>query len=255
MSQNNTPYAWPPVRLRRPGTPPTSTIRTRAQLNSLPSTPNSIFGSPRTPLATKTNQKLHRNGYETAPKTPSYSPFALNNRGYPRQTAFSISRADHLALCPALDPSEWTGLVVKAGAIPKIASLRSFQVEISNFVLMRRGDAVVVSPTGSGKSLSWTLPLLACREGISLVITPYTSLGLDGELSNECDGIKATFIYSEQNSLHDFEQIAEGEMQVIYVCPEMLESPSFARILHSLEWRRRLSAVYIDETRIRLDGY
>ncbi|KAJ7130595.1 hypothetical protein C8R44DRAFT_572903, partial [Mycena epipterygia] len=56
-----------------------------------------------------------------------------------------------------------------------------FQVQIANLVLMRHADAVVISPTGSGKSLTWTLPLLARKEGISLVITPFTSLGLDGE--------------------------------------------------------------------------
>ncbi|KAJ7867334.1 hypothetical protein B0H14DRAFT_2247214, partial [Mycena olivaceomarginata] len=56
-----------------------------------------------------------------------------------------------------------------------------FQVQIANLVLMRHADAVVISSTGSGKSLTWTLPLLARKEGISLVITPFTSLGLDGE--------------------------------------------------------------------------
>ncbi|KAJ7679453.1 P-loop containing nucleoside triphosphate hydrolase protein [Mycena polygramma] len=115
---------------------------------------------------------------------------------------------------------------------------------------MRRGDAVVIAPTGSGKSLTWILPLLARQGGTSLVITPYTSLGLDGEASNDCAGITSTFIYSEKNTLEDFTRIAEGDMQVVYVCPEMLESPSFARLLHSPTWRRRLSAVYIDEAHL-----
>ncbi|KAJ6477091.1 P-loop containing nucleoside triphosphate hydrolase protein [Mycena vitilis] len=39
-------------------------------------------------------------------------------------------------------------------------------------------------------------------------------------------------------------------MQVVYVCPEMLESPSFARLLHSTSWRRRLSAIYLDEAHL-----
>ncbi|KAJ7257348.1 ATP-dependent DNA helicase [Mycena rebaudengoi] len=193
------------------------------------------------------NRKLHRNGYETQAKTPSYTPFSLNNLGYRHQKAFSMSNPAFLNSCLTLDPYEWTALAVKARAIPPTAHLRSIQVQISNLVLMRKGDAVVVSPIGSGKSLSWTLPLLARKEGVSLVITPYTSLGLDGERSNECDGITSIFIYSEQNSLQDFERVASEEMLVVYVCPEMLESPSFARILHSPEWRRRLSALYIDE--------
>ncbi|KAJ7652375.1 P-loop containing nucleoside triphosphate hydrolase protein, partial [Mycena polygramma] len=194
--------------------------------------------------------KIHRNGYETAPKTPSYIPFALNNVGHPRQKAFTIDKPDLLRTCPALDPTEWTSLAVKAGAIPATADVRGYQVEISNLVLMRRGDTVVIAPTGSGKSLTWILPLLARQGGTSLVITPYTSLGLDGEASNDCAGITSTFIYSEKNTPEDFTRIAEGDMQVVYVCPQMLESPSFARLLHSPTWRRRLSAVYIDEAHL-----
>ncbi|KAJ7689932.1 P-loop containing nucleoside triphosphate hydrolase protein, partial [Mycena rosella] len=177
-------------------------------------------------------------------------PFALKNRNHPRQRAFFIAKEDYLVVCDALDPSQWTALALKAGAIPVGATVRSYQVEISNLVLMRRGDGVVIAPTGYGKSLTWALPLLARQEGISLVIIPYTTLGLDGGLSNTCDGITSIFIYSEQNSLEDFEQVANGEMQIVYVCPEMLESPSFARILHSARWRRRLSVVYLDKAHL-----
>ena len=49
----------------------------------------------------------------------------------------------------------------------------------------RSGDVIVVSPTGSGESLLWVLPLLARQGGILLVVTPYTSLGLASEI--RCD--------------------------------------------------------------------
>jgi hypothetical protein len=39
-------------------------------------------------------------------------------------------------------------------------------------------------------------------------------------------------------------------MQVIYACIEMVESPLFARIIHSSEWRGRLSGVYVDEAHL-----
>ncbi|KAJ7194955.1 hypothetical protein GGX14DRAFT_404312 [Mycena pura] len=68
---------------------------------------------------------------------------------------------------------------------------------------MRRGDALLISPTGSGKSLTWILPLLARKEGMFLVVTPYTSLGLDGELS-------------AKQPTGFFEKAATGEMLVIY---------------------------------------
>lgn len=182
MSENRTPTApWPPPRTRlcNPSTPILSTPRT-------PLTPvtrqGGFIGSPN-PLAPATTRKIHRNGYEQKPKTPSYRPFALNNPGQSRQRAFAISKDTSLPVLDALDPSEWNDLAREAGAIPVTATLHSFQVQISNLIIMRRGDAVAVTATGSGKSLTWTLPLLARKEGISLVVTPYTSLGLDGEIS------------------------------------------------------------------------
>ncbi|KAJ7256039.1 P-loop containing nucleoside triphosphate hydrolase protein, partial [Mycena rebaudengoi] len=145
---------------------------------------------------------------------------------------------------------QWNEIALKSQAIPIGATLHSFQVQIANLVLMHHADAVVISSTGSGKSLTWTLPLLARKEGISLVITPFTSLGLDGELSNNCDGLSSLFIYHEQNTQEDFELAAQGDMLVVYVCPEMLESPSFARLVHSKTWCGRFSAIYIDEAHL-----
>ncbi|KAJ7213111.1 ATP-dependent DNA helicase [Mycena pura] len=206
--------------------------------------------SPGNPLAPIKHRKQLRNGYEQSPKTPSYRPYSLNNPGTPRQKAFNISNPAGLQSIPALDPEQWNNLAVKSGVIAADAQLRGFQIQISNLVLMRRGDALLISPTGSGKSLTWILPLLARKEGMSLVVTPYTSLGLDGELSNKGDGISSLFVYSEQNSQQDFEKAATGEMLVIYVCPEMLKSPSFACLIHSASWRGRLSAIYIDEAHL-----
>ncbi|KAJ7041687.1 hypothetical protein C8F04DRAFT_1031111 [Mycena alexandri] len=237
MSENNPPKAWPPRRLPPPSDPTPGVIPTRTALNSVPNTPIGISHFPRTPLSAIPNRKIHRNGYETAPKTPSFIPFALNNIGHPRQKPFTVDKPQLLPTCPALDPSEWTSLAIKAGAIPANASVRGYQVRLSNLILRRGGDAIVIAPTGSGKSLTWTLPLLARKGGISLVITPYRRIIVS---LNHCDGITSTFIYSEQNTLEDFERVAQGDMQVVYVCPEMLESPSFARLLHSPTWRSRL---------------
>ncbi|KAJ7048515.1 ATP-dependent DNA helicase [Mycena amicta] len=225
---------------------PTRPFRPPAHLTQRPT----VLASPGNPLAPVKHRKQHRNGYEQTPKTPSFQPFALNNPGAPNQRAFERSTSTHLAAISALNPAQWNQLAHDSSAIPKSAELRSFQIQITNLVLMRRGDATVISATGSGKSLSWTLPLLARQEGISLVITPFTSLGRDGEQSNSCDGLTSLFIYSEQNTPQDFEKAASGEMLVIYVCPEMLESPSFARLLHSKSWCGRLSGIYIDEAHL-----
>ncbi|KAJ7017264.1 hypothetical protein C8F04DRAFT_1200793 [Mycena alexandri] len=147
-----------------PSTPIPGVLSTRTALKSLPNTPMGITHFPRTPLSAVPNRKLHRNGYETAPKTPSYIPFALNNIGHPRQKAFTVDKPELLRTCPTLDPSEWTALAIKARAIPAGAAVRGYQVQLSNLILRRGGDAVVIAPTGSGKSLTWTLPLLARKE-------------------------------------------------------------------------------------------
>jgi superfamily II DNA or RNA helicase len=66
--------------------------------------------------------------------------------------------------------------------------LRPYQVEAANWVIARKGDLCIIAPTGSGKSLVWALPLLEQKDGISLVIVPFTSLGHQGEL-RRCDTI------------------------------------------------------------------
>jgi superfamily II DNA or RNA helicase len=127
-------------------------------------------------------RKLFKNGYEVTPKG-LYSPsYALNSPG--ARTQVPLERADATPLAPqkALDPYKWTDIAVQNNLIPLGGRLHSFQIAAANLVLMQRGDGVIISPTGSGKSLTWVLPLLACQKGISLIITPYTSLGLEGEL-------------------------------------------------------------------------
>ncbi|KAJ7689902.1 P-loop containing nucleoside triphosphate hydrolase protein [Mycena rosella] len=244
--------SWPPLRgvystdPTGPQTPPRTPGAQTPLRKSSAATMGQNFESPGNPVAPAKARKLHRNGYEVTPQTPLFRPFALNNTGATRQKAFDITNPTPLEPIPTLDPSEWKELALESHAIPTGANLHSFQVDISNLVVMCRGDSVVIASTGSGKSLSWVLPLL----GISLVITPYTSLGLDGELSNDCDGISSLFIYSEQNTQEDFKTAATRDMLVIYVRPEMLESPSFARLLHSKSWSGRLSAIYIDEAHL-----
>ncbi|KAJ7758634.1 hypothetical protein B0H16DRAFT_1662312 [Mycena metata] len=229
---------WPPPRIHT-----VTPVQTPLRRNIHRREPSDTFESPSNPLAPTKHKKQHRNGYEQSPQTPSFLPFSLNNPGAPRQRAFDLSKQTRL------EP-EWNSLAQKSHAIPAGGTLHSYQVQIANLVLRCQNDAIVIAATGSGKSLSWTLPLLARKEGISLVVTPYTSLGLDAEESNSCDGITSIFIYSEQNTMEDFEKVATVEMLVVYVCPEMLESPSFARLLHSKSWQGRLSGIYIDEAHL-----
>ncbi|KAJ7315223.1 hypothetical protein DFH08DRAFT_894022 [Mycena albidolilacea] len=125
-------------------------------------------------------------GYEVAHKALSYRPYSLNSPGIRKQAPAVLSNPGQLNKVQALDPEEWNRLAAHHELIPAGASLHSFQISVSNRVLMQLGDAVVITPTGSGKSLTWVLPLLARGEGVSLGITPFTSLGLEGELLSVC---------------------------------------------------------------------
>ncbi|KAJ7214359.1 P-loop containing nucleoside triphosphate hydrolase protein, partial [Mycena pura] len=206
-----------------------------------------VPGTPLPGLFTKTQL---RSGYEVTPKALSYRPYSLNSPGIRKQAPAVLSKPAQLNPAQALDPEEWNRLAVHHRLIPAEATLHSFQINVSNRVLMQLGDAVVITPTGSGKSLTWVLPLLARGEGISLVITPFTSLGLEGELLYQNGDVNAIYIYSEQNTTADFELVQEGNMLIVYVCPEMLESPRFAPLVHSKDWAQNISAIYLDEAHL-----
>lgn len=80
-----------------------------------------------------------------------------------------------------LSAEEWNKKAHDAKVLPASAALRKFQIECSNLIISSSTDICVIAPTGFGKSLLWCLPLLPDRAAVSLVITPYTSLGAQGE--------------------------------------------------------------------------
>ncbi|KAJ7791453.1 hypothetical protein B0H14DRAFT_3566779 [Mycena olivaceomarginata] len=190
----------------------------------------------RAPLLDKSNQTQYRNGYTVALKEPSYTPYRLPTAGRKHHPAFAIAPRESLPAIDPLSPNDWDLLARRVGLIHDNGHLRPLQIECSNIIVSGGGDVCVIGPTGCGKSLLWVLPLHAMGGGISLVITPYTSLGREAENNNHGKGVSSIFLCSEQNSAADFALSANGDMMVIYACIEMIESPSFARLLHADEW-------------------
>ena len=133
-------------------------------ISSCQDTPTRNPDIPRVPLRNKVNQKHYRNGFETKPKTPAYRPYTLNSPGFPRQQAFAIVSPVEIRSQKVLGPPQWNALAVEATIISAGSQLCDFQIECANIVMERSGDVIIVSPTGSGKSLVWVLPLLA-RQG------------------------------------------------------------------------------------------
>ncbi|KAJ6536866.1 P-loop containing nucleoside triphosphate hydrolase protein [Mycena capillaripes] len=236
MSEN-TPSApiWPPVRIRSVPTAPV------AQTHGI---------QLRAPLLEKSNQTQYRNGYTVVPKQPSYTPYRLPTAGRKHYPAFAIAPRESLSTIDPLSPNDWDLLARRVGLIPDNGHLRPLQIECSNIIVNGGGDVCVIGPTGCGKSLLWVLPLHAMGGGISLVITSYTSLGREADNNNHGKGVSSIFLCSEQNSAADFALAANGDMMVIYACIEMIESPSFARLLHADGWCSCLSAIYIDESHL-----
>ncbi|KAJ7660011.1 hypothetical protein B0H14DRAFT_2425381 [Mycena olivaceomarginata] len=205
---------------------------------------------PGTPLPGLLAKAQLRSGYEVAPKVLSYRPYLLNSPGIRKQAPAVLSNPGQLKKFRLLIQRSGISLPFTHKLIPAGATLHSFQISVSNRVLMQLGDAVVITPTGSGKSLTWVLPLLARSEGVSLVITPFTSLGLEAISAIKMGILNTIYIYSERNTATDFELVQEGSMLIVYVCPEMLESPRFAPLVHSKDWAQHISAIYIDEAHL-----
>jgi ATP-dependent DNA helicase RecQ len=125
-----------------------------------------------------------------------------------------------------------------------LSSFRSGQEEVVRTVLEGR-DALVVMPTGGGKSLCYQLPALI-RDGTAIVVSPLIALMKDQVDVLQKRGIAASFINStlslaEQRQV--LKRLEAGELKLLYVAPERFRQKEF---LHTLS-RSRISFVAIDE--------
>ena len=126
------------------------------------------------------------------------------------------------------------------------ADFRAGQEEIVRAVLGGR-DALVLMPTGGGKSLCYQLPAML-RPGTGLVISPLIALMQDQVSALRQHGVAAAFLnsslaYAEQQQIKA--SLGRGELDLLYVAPE--------RLLHegggTMDLLRRIdiSLIAIDE--------
>ncbi|MGA0025004.1 MAG: RecQ family ATP-dependent DNA helicase, partial [Burkholderiales bacterium] len=121
---------------------------------------------------------------------------------------------------------------------------RGAQADIVDHVL-HGGDALVLMPTGGGKSLCYQLPALL-REGTALVVSPLIALMQDQVAALKQLGVRAAFLNStlDGREVNACERaLREGELDLLYVAPERLMMP---RMLECLAWSR-LALFAIDE--------
>nr|WP_314316114.1 DNA helicase RecQ [Kocuria rhizophila] len=102
-------------------------------------------------------------------------------------------------------------------------AFRGEQAEIIDQVV-GGGDAVVLMPTGGGKSLCYQIPALL-REGTGVVVSPLIALMADQVAALEAVGIRAAFLNStlEPYEAQEVErQLGAGEIDLLYMAPERL---------------------------------
>ncbi|MDD3148533.1 MAG: DEAD/DEAH box helicase, partial [Candidatus Riflebacteria bacterium] len=102
-------------------------------------------------------------------------------------------------------------------------TFRPLQCEAVDAVLAGR-DALVVMPTGGGKSLCYQLPA-ACGIGLVLVVSPLIALMDDQVTAANENGLIAGALHSqtlEKDRRRIFAQLHEGSLDLLYVSPERL---------------------------------
>ncbi|MFJ6992786.1 DNA helicase RecQ [Streptomyces sp. NPDC003090] len=123
-------------------------------------------------------------------------------------------------------------------------SFRGQQREIIEHVI-GGGDALVLMPTGGGKSLCYQIPALV-RPGVGVVVSPLIALMQDQVDALRAAGVRAGFLNSTQDlderRLVEAEFLA-GELDLLYLAPERLRVESTLRLLE----RGTISLFAIDE--------
>ena len=123
-------------------------------------------------------------------------------------------------------------------------SFRGQQQEIIEH-LIGGGDALVLMPTGGGKSLCYQIPAMV-RPGTGVVVSPLIALMQDQVDALRTAGVRAGFLNSTQDARQRREMEADflaGELDLLYLAPERLRSESTLRLLD----RGRISLFAIDE--------
>ena len=112
------------------------------------------------------------------------------------------------------------------------SDFRTPQIPAVEAVLSRR-DAVIVLPTGGGKSICFQVPAL-CFERLTVVISPLISLMADQVQALERRGIAATYLnstLSPDESNARVERLRRREVRLLYVAPERLAVGATADLL------------------------
>ena len=128
------------------------------------------------------------------------------------------------------------------------AAFRGAQAEIVAHV-SGGGDALVLMPTGGGKSLCFQIPAML-RPGCGIVVSPLIALMQDQVDALLQAGVRAAFLNSSQDyaaAVATERRLMSGEIDLLYVAPERLLTERFLSLLDQLGSAQRIALFAIDE--------
>ncbi|HEY6612652.1 MAG TPA: DEAD/DEAH box helicase, partial [Pseudomonas sp.] len=102
--------------------------------------------------------------------------------------------------------------------------------------LSEGGDALVLMPTGGGKSLCFQVPALL-RDGVAVVVSPLIALMDDQVATLDELGVAAVALNSTQTAEEQreiAERLRRGEIKLLYLAPERLVQPRMLAFLQNL---------------------
>ncbi len=123
---------------------------------------------------------------------------------------------------------------------------RPIQGEIVT-ALLQHQDALVMLPTGAGKSLCFQLPALV-QDGLSIVVSPLVALMENQVQALQLRQAPAALLHSEQSReqrQQTLRKLAQGQLKLLYLSPESLLSPTLWQQLLGVS--SRLRSLVIDE--------
>jgi len=132
------------------------------------------------------------------------------------------------------------------------SAFRGAQAQIVDHV-SAGGDALVLMPTGGGKSLCYQVPAIArhrAGQGVTVVVSPLIALMHDQVGALEEAGVHAAFLNSTLTSEETQSverEMMSGRLVTLYAAPERITHPRFLAQLDSLHERGLLSLFAIDE--------
>ena len=158
--------------------------------------------------------------------------------------------AFHAQLAMLVTPGrkqKWLGILTETF---QMTHFKDWQLKVIQAVYNRR-NAVVIQPTGSGKSLCFQFPP-AILGKMSIVIVPTISIQKDQTASLLSKGICVTYLGCAQRDKRVQEQIMNGMFRIVYVTPESFYDyhgkpiPLFSKLAES----DKIGVIAVDEAHL-----